>query len=219
MKITEDKISNYGDPDVAEKAQAESSAATIHDVTLYEIIEERSLRAALGASPNDPEILNELAFICYDLGRHEETRQLFERAIACDPESIQIYFDQAAFYYDMDGLPNSAAVLSRLFRQATAQRVGLHPTLDSARDLQWCLQSDLADGNKTEVVQLVCDYQAEILRISGHPVQIWRDCDSTLVSEAKTAWSRNSDTHLITVSIPTHHQYRQGGTEVAENPP
>ena len=161
---------------------------------------EKFLRKALEVSPNDAWALNSLAAVCHERGKSDEAINLFEQAIATNPEFANAYYGEA-LAYDSAQKPDAALeTLGRMFAQAKMQDARSKPVYDGARQLFAKVQVDLAERNQSEAFKLVQNYKADMEILSGYPVRIQEETfASNLGATMQMAWKHKRDFHLLKI--------------------
>lgn len=160
---------------------------------------EKFLRKALALKPGDSWALNSLAALCHKRGRNDEAVQLFEQAIAANPEFANPYFGEAMALVSMKEPAKADAVLQRLFKMGRRQDSRTQPVYEQARQLYVKVQEDLAKRDESEMFKCVQDYKAEMESLSGYPVKIEEgDFKDNVGARIQMAWTRGRDHHLVT---------------------
>ena len=160
---------------------------------------EKFVRKALSIKPGDAWALNSLAALHQKRGQHQEAIQLFEQAIAANPEFVNPYLGAATALAAMHQPDQAAAVLQRLFKVGRHIDTRTQPSYAKARQLYAKVQADLAHRDESAMFKCVQNYKAELETLSGYPVKIEEgELTGTIGARIQMAWTRRRDHHLIT---------------------
>jgi Flp pilus assembly protein TadD len=179
---------------------------------------EKFLRRALEIAPNDPWALNGIAAITAQRGQTNEAVNLFEQAIAANPDLPNPYYGLGVTFH-RTGKPDLAArALDRLFVSARAHDARAKHVFDQARTLYGTVQDDLMKQQHSEAFKAVENFRAGLEQLSGYPVRVtegeFRDKTSATI---QMAWKRGRDHHLITCrsSLPEELRTHQTAHELS----
>jgi tetratricopeptide (TPR) repeat protein len=161
---------------------------------------ERFLRKALEIAPNDAWALNSLAAVCHERGKTDEAINLFQQAIAANPEFANAYYGEAIAYASAQKLDAAFETLNRMFAKAKMQDARSQPVYDGARQLFVKLQVDLAERNHSEAFKLVQNYKAALETLSGFPVRVSEEnFENKIGATIQMAWKHQRDFHLLKI--------------------
>jgi tetratricopeptide (TPR) repeat protein len=159
---------------------------------------EKFLRRALEIKPDDAWALNSLAAVTQEKGKPEEAIQLFERAIAANPEFANAYCGEAIVFHSLKQPDKALEALNRMFDSAKMQDARSKPIFDQGRQMFAAIQVELAERNQSNVFKLIQDYKAQVVKASGYPVRIEEeDFDSKIGATIQMAWKHKRDYHLL----------------------
>jgi tetratricopeptide (TPR) repeat protein len=159
---------------------------------------ERFLRRALELKPDDAWALNSLAAVAREQGRSDEAAQLFDRAIAANPEFANPYYGKAMLLQRGGRTDDALKALDQLFGRAKSQDTRSQPVYENARKLFVELQVGLAEKQHSEAFKAVQNYKAELETLSGYPIRIEEtDFDDRVGARIQMAWKHGRDYHLI----------------------
>jgi tetratricopeptide (TPR) repeat protein len=159
---------------------------------------EKFLRRAVEISPDDPWALNGMAAISAQRGKTDEALQLFERAIAANPNLPNTYYGLGVTYHRANKPDLAVRALDRLFATARAEDVRAKYVFDQSRALYGTVQDELMQAQHPEAFKAVENFRAGLELASGYPVKLidgdFRDKTSATI---QMAWKHGRDHHVI----------------------
>jgi tetratricopeptide (TPR) repeat protein len=161
---------------------------------------EKFIRKALEISPANAWALNSLAGLSVERGEFSPAIELFEQAIAANPDFANSYYGLAIAHNKLGQKEEAIAALERLFRDAKIQDVRSKPVYDGARQMYAKLQAEMVERNESAVFKLVQDYKAEMEAFSGYPIRLQAGkLEAKIGANVQMAWKVNRDFHLLKV--------------------
>ena len=168
---------------------------------------ERFFRRALDSSPNDSWAMNGLAAIAAKRGQMDDAIQMFEKALAANPELPNPHHGLALTYRRMGQFERAEATLDVLFTETKAQDVRSVPVFVNGRALYAEVEKALAQKQHSDAFKAVENLRADAERLSGYPVRVEEgEFKDTTGATIQMAWKHGRDHHLIRCrkSYPPH---------------
>jgi tetratricopeptide (TPR) repeat protein len=161
---------------------------------------EKFIHKALEIAPDHAWALNSLAALHVEGEDFERAIELFEKAIASNPDFANSYYGEA-IAFNKSGQPETAlSLLERLFGRAKMQDVRSKPVYEGARQMYAKLQGELAERNESEMFKLVQGYKLEMEKLSGYSIRIQEvEFKGTEGAIMQMAWKHKRDYHLLKV--------------------
>jgi Tfp pilus assembly protein PilF len=159
---------------------------------------ETFIRKALELNPGDPWALNSLATFTQKAGRSAEALELFDQAIAANPDLPNPYLGKALVLDSIQQPDMAAKTLDGLFAMGRIQDARSHEVYENARNLYVRVQSRLAERQQSEAFKCVQNEKAELVSLSGYPVEMTEgDLTGTVGAMIQMAWKHRRDHHVI----------------------
>ncbi len=133
---------------------------------------ETFIRKALELTPGDPWALNSLATFTQKAGRSAEALELFDQAIAANPDLPNPYLGKALVLDSIQQPDLAEKTLDGLFAMGRIQDARSHEVYENARNLYVRVQSRLAERQQSEAFKCVQNEKAELVALSGYPVEM-----------------------------------------------
>lgn len=159
---------------------------------------EKFIRKALELNPHDAWALNSLATFTQKAGRSEEALDLFDQAIASNPDLPNPYLGKALVLEAMQRLDLATGTLDRLFAMGQLQDARSHEVYDNARNLYVRIQTQLAERLQPEAIKTVEHEKAELVALSGYAIETMEDdLTGTVGAMIQMAWKHRRDHHVV----------------------
>jgi Tfp pilus assembly protein PilF len=155
-------------------------------------------KSAYELTPNDPYLLNNYASLKADKRQFKEAQEMFERAIAENPNYPNSFVGLAYLFLLQEKLESAVSTLESLFAQPKSPDIRSEPVYDQARAMFRTVHQKIAERDHDVAMAFIEERKKVVESVTGFPVEIVLD-DSLQGVTAKThlAWKHDRDHHRI----------------------
>jgi len=162
---------------------------------------EQCYRKALELDPNDVYALTSYGGLCLDVGKKDQARELFTRALATGNVHPNAYYGLALLEMEQGDPAASMAVLERLFDAEPSSDIRSAALYREARKLYMALCRSFSQVQKSRLMALVQERARALEQAAGIPVEMIEDSSfKDIQAVAQSAWRHHADRHVIRYS-------------------
>jgi Flp pilus assembly protein TadD len=154
--------------------------------------------SALAINPEDVYALSNYGALLTELGRMDDAKDVFERAIKGSPDYPNAYLGLAILHANQGRPRDSLSILENLFRQTKTADSRANTVYTEGRRLFVSLNQQLADSTFAEAMALVDEIRSKWATRLEIPIHVIEDPGLDLVDTiCETAWNHRRDHHVI----------------------